>query len=139
MSGTNGYPLLQKILVGFGDKTVMRDNLPDALRDVSVIPERSGEAEPRGGTTPNRSRRLKQVILQQLAAALAEAQAANEGQAALKNGDFAAYGVAQKKLKMPSSVPRTCRISSMRWQRRRPGGRLRPRQLVRHQRLPASP
>lgn len=96
-AASNGYPLLQKILVGFGDKTVMTDNLPDGLRAVGVIP---GNAKPdKGGTTPKPEAPTETVLLQQLAGALAEAQTAfNKGQEALKNGDFATYGEAQKEL-----------------------------------------
>ncbi len=97
-AASNGYPLLQKILVGFGDKTVMRDNLPDALRDVGVIPGNAAKPD-KGGATPKPEPPTQTVLLSQLAAALAEAQSAyNQGQEALKNGNFAAYGDAQKAL-----------------------------------------
>ncbi|MFT6563416.1 MAG: uncharacterized membrane protein (UPF0182 family) [Actinomycetes bacterium] len=95
----NGYPLLQKILVSFGDKTVMRDNLPEALRDVGVIP---ADGSNTGKDDKNNGEKLvetEQTLLRQLAAQIALAQAAfNEGQVALQNNDFAAYGEAQKRL-----------------------------------------
>ena len=96
-AANNGYPLLQKILVSFGDKTVMSDNLPDALRAVGVIP---GTAKPdKGGDTPNPVAPTEASLLGQLAESLAEAQSAyNAGQEALRNNDFAAYGEAQKRL-----------------------------------------
>ena len=96
-AANNGYPLLQKILVSFGDKTVMSDNLPDALRAVGVIP---GTAKPdKGGDTPNPVAPTEASLLGQLAESLAEAQSAyNAGQEALRNSDFAAYGEAQKRL-----------------------------------------
>ena len=97
-AASNGYPLLQKILVGFGDKTVMRDNLPDALRDVGVIPGSAAKPD-KGGATPKPEPPTQTLLLSQLAAALAEAQSAyNQGQEALKTGNFTAYGEAQKAL-----------------------------------------
>jgi len=96
-AANNGYPLLQKILVSFGDTTVMSDNLPDALKAVGVIP---GTVKPdKGGDTPDPVAPTEAVLLGQLAEVLAEAQSAyNAGQEALKNSNFAAYGEAQKRL-----------------------------------------
>jgi len=97
----NGYPLLQKILVSFGDRTVMRDNLPEALRDVGVIPADGSNKDKNNNNndndnTPNND---EQSLLTQLAAQIAAAQAAfNDGQTALQNSDFATYGEAQKRL-----------------------------------------
>lgn len=95
----NGYPLLQKILVSFGDKTVMRDNLPEALRDVGVIPADGSNTGKNDNNNEENPVETEQTLLRQLAAQIAFAQAAfNEGQAALQKNDFAAYGEAQKRL-----------------------------------------
>lgn len=91
-----GYPVLQKIMASFGEKVAMRDTLPDALN--AVLGTRAGSdgggKPPKPGPTPTPADPLAD-----LEAALAAAQAAySEGQQALKTGDFAAYGEAQKKL-----------------------------------------
>lgn len=93
--GANGYPLLRKVIVGFGQQVVMADTLDEALR--AVIGVSSGTPAPGGGgTTPTPG---NQTVAQQLRAALSAASAAYaEGEAALKAGDFSAYGAAQKKL-----------------------------------------
>ncbi len=96
-AASNGYPLLQKILVSFGDKTVMRENLPEALRDVGVIPADGSNKGKNNNDKPVVE--TEQTLLTQLAAQIAAAQAAyNDGQTALQNNDFAAYGEAQKRL-----------------------------------------
>lgn len=97
----DGFPLLQKILVGFGEKVEMRDTLGQALEAAGVIPAGRGgggggdRPDPDNGqTTPD-----DLPLIEQLVAALDEAQAAfNDGQRALSNGDFAAYGDAQARL-----------------------------------------
>ncbi len=93
----NGFPLLQKILVSFGDRTVMRDNLPEALRDVGVIPADGSNKDKDDNKNPQPE--TEQSLIVQLAAQIAAAQAAfNDGQTALQNNDFAAYGEAQQRL-----------------------------------------
>ena len=110
-AASNGYPLLQKILVGFGDKTVMRDNLPDALRDVGVIPGNAAKPD-KGGATPKPEPPTQTVLLSQLAAALAEAQSAyNQGQEALKNGNLRPTAMRRRRWKQHSSARKHCRIS----------------------------
>lgn len=92
--GTNGYPLLRKVIVGFGQQVVMADTLDQALR--AVIGVASGT--PSNGT-PTPPSTGTQTAQQQLSAALADAAAAySAGEAALKKGDFTAYGESQKKL-----------------------------------------
>lgn len=94
-TGGNGYPLLRKVIVGFGQEVVMADTLDEALR--AVIGVSSGTPETPG--TPSTPGTGTQTAKQRLNAALADAAAAyTAGETALKQGDFAAYGAAQKKL-----------------------------------------
>jgi uncharacterized membrane protein (UPF0182 family) len=94
-SNTAAYPLLQKVLVSFGDQIGYDDTLKGALDQ--VFGGNSGTAaggttggSTTGGTTTNSS----------LANSLASAkQAYADGLAALAKGDFAAYDRAQKRLK----------------------------------------
>lgn len=87
------YPLLQKVLVSFGDQIGYDDTLKGALDQVfggnSGTTSSTGTTTTTTGTTNN-----------SLASALASAkQALSDGQAALAKGDFAAYGRAQDRLK----------------------------------------
>jgi uncharacterized membrane protein (UPF0182 family) len=90
---TDGYPLLKKVLVGFGARVSMKDSFQAALADVfGTAPGGSSN----GGGSSNTGTGTE---AQKLAKAIADAQAAySAGQAALVKGDFAAYGVAQKAL-----------------------------------------
>ena len=91
-ANTAAYPLLQKVLVSFGDQIGYDDTLKGALDQVfggNSGTTSSGGTPTSGGTTNDT-----------LASALASAkQALADGQAALANGDFAAYGRAQDRLK----------------------------------------
>jgi uncharacterized membrane protein (UPF0182 family) len=88
-SGADGYPLLRKVLVSFGSKVAFEDDLKTALVKVFSDQNAGGPSVTPTGTTPE----------EELAAALIEANKAySDGQAALAKGDFAAYGVAQKRL-----------------------------------------
>ena len=92
-SNTAAYPLLQKVLVSFGDQIGYDDTLKGALDQ--VFGGNSGTTPPPGGTTPTSG-----TTNNSLATALASAkQALADGQAALAKGDFAAYGRAQDRLK----------------------------------------
>ena len=87
------YPLLQKVLVSFGDQIGYDDTLKGALDQVfggnSGTANSSGTTNTTTGTTNS-----------SLANALASAkQAYSDGLAALAKGDFAAYDKAQKRLK----------------------------------------
>ena len=86
------YPLLQKVLVSFGDQIGFDDNLKGALDQVfggNSGTSTSGGTS--GGTTATTS---------SLSAALNSArQALADAQRALTKGDFAAYGKAQDRLK----------------------------------------
>jgi uncharacterized membrane protein (UPF0182 family) len=99
-SGTTSYPLLQKVLVSFGDQIGFADTLDEALDQVfgGNSGASAGDVGVGGeGSTPttppakDASADLKQ--------ALADAQQAiKDGQAALAKQDFAAYGQAQTRL-----------------------------------------
>ncbi|MHB1063855.1 MAG: UPF0182 family membrane protein [Georgenia sp.] len=102
-SGTQ-YPLLQHVLVSFGDTIGFAPTLDAALDqvfggdsgaqagDAGVVP-----AEP--GTDPGATPDVPAAAQERLTQALADAQQAlTDGNAALAAGDFAAYGKAQDRL-----------------------------------------
>ncbi len=92
-SNTAAYPLLQKVLVSFGDQIGYDDTLKGALDQ--VFGGNSGTAA--GGTTTEGT---TGSTTSSLSNALASAkQAYADGLAALAKGDFAAYDKAQKRLK----------------------------------------
>ena len=91
-SNAASYPLLQKVLVSFGDQIGFDDTLKGALDQ--VFGGNSGTS----GSTPSPTTGGSQSNA--LANALQSAsQALADGQAALAKGDFAAYGLAQERLK----------------------------------------
>ena len=108
---TQGYPLLRKVLAGYGANVAMENTLDLALAKVfgsnpgattEPLPDPnapSGGGE--GQVSPSPSPKpTTDNPASDLAVALAQAQAAYEaGQAALAKGDFATYGEAQKRLK----------------------------------------
>jgi uncharacterized membrane protein (UPF0182 family) len=113
-SGETSYPLLQKVLVAFGDKIEFEDTLDQALDalfggdsgasagDNNVPSTGTGTTQPGGGkqtgggsTTGTPSTGNNAALQQALQRAN---QALSDSQAALKSGDFAAYGEAQKRL-----------------------------------------
>ena len=90
------YPLLQKVLVSFGDQIGYDDTLKGALDQ--VFGGNSGTTGTPGTTTTNTG--TPGTKSANLAAALQSAkQALADGQAALAKGDFTAYGQAQDRLK----------------------------------------
>ena len=92
-SNSAAYPLLQKVLVSFGDQIGFDSSLKGALDQ--VFGGNSGSGATTGTTTPNAS-----DTSSNLASALASAkQAIADGQAALAKGDWVAYGRAQDRLK----------------------------------------
>jgi uncharacterized membrane protein (UPF0182 family) len=108
--GTTSYPLLQKVLVAFGDKIAFEDTLDKALDvlfggdsgatagDTNTTPtDQTGTTPPSTGSTgTGTTTGQNNAALQK---ALAEAnQALADRQAALKAGDWAAYGAADKAL-----------------------------------------
>jgi uncharacterized membrane protein (UPF0182 family) len=100
-SGGESFPLLRKILVAFGDDVAFEDTLGQALTeifgetpdDVPTEPpaDPADPGEPPAEPTPPPAQGLDALI--------AEAEDAfNDGQEALRNGDFAAYGETQRRL-----------------------------------------
>ena len=93
-SNAAAYPLLQKVLVSFGDQIGYSDTLKGALDQ--VFAGNSGTSETGASTGSGKPT----TGSADLASALANAkQALADGQAALAKGDFAAYGKAQDRLK----------------------------------------
>ena len=93
-ANTSAYPLLQKVLVSFGDQIGFDETLKGALDQ--VFSGNSGTAA--GGSTTTGS--TGSSSNSSVANALASARSAyQDGLAALANGDFAAYDRAQKRLK----------------------------------------
>ena len=102
-ANNSAYPLLQKVLVSFGDVIGFDDTLKGALDQVfggnsgTVLNNTSGSSS--GSTSGNNSNGNSNMS-SSLKAALASAQSAlADSQAALKKGDFTAYGKAQDRLK----------------------------------------
>ena len=92
-ANTAAYPLLQKVLVSFGDVIGFDNSLKGALDQVfGGNSGTSSSGTPVTSTTDNASDDLK-AALQNARQALAD------GNAALAKGDFAAYGRAQDRLK----------------------------------------
>jgi uncharacterized membrane protein (UPF0182 family) len=90
-SNTAAYPLLQKVLVSFGDVIGFDNSLKGALDQ--VFGGNSGTSNAgTTTTTSNSSADLKTALA-------AAKQAIADGQSALAKGDFAAYGRAQDRLK----------------------------------------
>ena len=103
-AGTNSYPLLQKVLVAFGEKIGFADDLDSALDQVFGSSGTTGTGTGTGttppptgtGTTGTGPAAAAQARLQ---SALQDAATAlKDSSAALKAGDFAAYGDAQRRL-----------------------------------------
>jgi uncharacterized membrane protein (UPF0182 family) len=93
-SNAAAYPLLQKVLVSFGDVIGFDNSLKGALDQVF-----GGNSGTGAGVTPSTSSNTSSAS-SDLASALRSAkQAIADGQAALAKGDFAAYGRAQDRLK----------------------------------------
>ena len=93
-SNSAAYPLLQKVLVSFGDQIGFDDTLKGALDQ--VFGGNSGTAG--GGSTTDGNTGV--TTNSSLANSLASAKKAYaDGLAALAKGDFAAYDKAQKRLK----------------------------------------
>lgn len=95
--GTQNYPLLRKVAASYGSKIVFENNLGDALNAVFGVDGDTtppDPSEPPGDTTKppaTGSDALKKAI--------ADAQKAyNDGEAALKEQDWPAYGKAQDAL-----------------------------------------
>jgi uncharacterized membrane protein (UPF0182 family) len=102
-SGGESYPLLQRVIVSFGDKIAFEPTLQQALD--ALFGQGAGAGVPAGGPSgspaPSASPGTTVVpATGDLAQAIAEADAAfRAGQTALQQGNFAAYGQAQERLK----------------------------------------
>jgi uncharacterized membrane protein (UPF0182 family) len=93
-TGETSFPLLKKVLVAFGDKIAFEDNLDAALNALF-----DGNAGSGGGGTPTPVD-PGQTKAQQLATALAAAkQAMIDKDAAMRAGDWTAFGKADARLK----------------------------------------
>ena len=105
-SGDAKYPRLQRVLVSFGDKVGFAPSLEEALNQVfggssgakidkptgsnaSQPADSSGSGESKGADTTGGS--LKQALSD-------ASKAMQDSDAAMKKGDWAAYGEAQKRL-----------------------------------------
>ena len=102
-ANTSAYPLLQKVLVSFGDVIGFDNTLKGALDQVfggnsgTVL---NNTSQSSGGTTGGTTSSGNTNMSSSLKSALASAQSAlADSQAALKKGDFTAYGKAQDRLK----------------------------------------
>ena len=103
----DGYPLLRKVLAGYGGNVAMGNTLEEALAEVlSLDPDPTPEPEPvppgpapGPDPTPSPTPEPTGDPLTDLQQALADAQEAyDDGVEALARGDFAAYGEAQDRL-----------------------------------------
>jgi uncharacterized protein len=92
-ANTSAYPLLQKVLVSFGDIIGFDNSLKGALDQVfGGNSGTSSSGTPTTSNTDNASADLKSALEN-------ARQAIADGNAALAKGDFAAYGRAQDRLK----------------------------------------
>ena len=93
-SGSTSFPLLKKVLVAFGDQVGFADTLDEALDQVfggnsgaNEGKDQNGSSSQGGSQSPELQQALKDA-----------AQAMKDSQSAMKNGDWTAYGEAQKQL-----------------------------------------
>ena len=101
----SSYPLARAIVVAFGNQLAWSDTLGGALDALFGGSSGAAAADSTSGTTTTPpavgggTKTGGTTVTPALKAALADAQKAfADGQAALKKGDFAAYGEAQKRL-----------------------------------------
>jgi len=102
-ANSSSYPLLQKVLVSFGDQIGFDSTLQGALDQVfggnagtSASSSSGGTSGSSSSTSTGSSTSSNSSLKSSLSAAQ---QALNDAQAALAKGDFAAYGQAQNRLK----------------------------------------
>jgi uncharacterized membrane protein (UPF0182 family) len=106
-AGEGSYPLLQRVLVAFGDQIGFSDTLDGAISQVFSGSSATGGGSapaPGGGGTPSPTGTATKPATSGAQADLQQAlrdagQAMKDSDAALKAGDFAAYGQAQNRLK----------------------------------------
>lgn len=109
-AASEGYPLLRKVLVGYGANVALDDTLsgalgqvfgssPAATVDPEFVPEDGAEPVPIPEDVPPEPLPSTGDPLVDLTIAIQDAQRAYaDGQAALAQGDFGAYGEAQDRL-----------------------------------------
>jgi uncharacterized membrane protein (UPF0182 family) len=114
-TGETSYPLLQKILVAFGDKIAFEDTLEEALDslfggdsgavtgDADVVVPESGETEEPATEETTEETESEQAVTDSGNAALdialdAARQALLDKEAALRAGDWDAFGEADRRL-----------------------------------------
>ena len=98
----DSYPLLRKVLASFGQKVVFEDNIQDAINALfgetstttPQTPEEGSEVAPQ----PNAPSPTGDPAIDLANAISAMQKAISDGKDALANGDFTAYGKAQKDL-----------------------------------------
>jgi uncharacterized membrane protein (UPF0182 family) len=102
-TGETSYPLLQKILVAFGDQIAFEDTLDEALTALfgsSGIPEEIPPTDPADPVTTPTEPEAPSTGSDALANALQQAlEAIQEKDAAMAAGDWSAYGLAEEKLR----------------------------------------
>jgi uncharacterized membrane protein (UPF0182 family) len=105
-TGETSYPLLQKVLVAFGDKIAFDDTLDQALDTLfggnsgatagdSNTPTTGSSTPSTGSSTPSTGTGTNAALRQALQEAQAALSARNQ---AMKNGDWSAYGTADQEL-----------------------------------------
>ena len=102
-TGETSYPLLQKILVAFGDQIAFEDTLDEALTALfgsSGIPDEIAPTDPADPDAEPTDPEAPATGSDALAAALQQAlEAIQEKDAAMAAGDWSAYGLAEEKLR----------------------------------------
>jgi uncharacterized membrane protein (UPF0182 family) len=102
-TGETSYPLLQKILVAFGDQIAFEDTLDQALTVLfgsSGIPDETDPVDPVDPGTDPTEPEAPATGSDALAAALQDAlEAIQEKDAAMAAGDWTAFGEAEEKLR----------------------------------------
>ena len=104
--GGESFPTLQRVLVSYGNEVAAGTTLAASLSDLFgaqvTPPPDTPETPPPGGTpTPTPTATPSAPAAGDVAALIAEAaDAFDDGQAALRANDFAAYGQAQERLRV---------------------------------------
>ncbi|MEV7251708.1 UPF0182 family membrane protein [Streptomyces cyaneofuscatus] len=97
--GTQNYPLLRKVAASYGSKIVFENNLGDALNAVFGVDGDADTTPPDPSEPPGDTTKPPATGSDALKKAIADAQKAYEdGEAALKEQDWPAYGKAQDAL-----------------------------------------
>ncbi|MFD3645438.1 UPF0182 family protein [Streptomyces cyaneofuscatus] len=97
--GTQNYPLLRKVAASYGSKIVFENNLGDALNAVFGVDGDADTTPPDPSEPPGDTTKPPATGSDALKKAIADAQKAyNDGEAALKEQDWPAYGKAQDAL-----------------------------------------